>query len=51
VDGGVVERGLLRQGVRYARGLRLIVVALSSTMSLLPAAADDLQSHRQSRGA
>ncbi|NMO52902.1 hypothetical protein HH310_17100 [Actinoplanes sp. TBRC 11911] len=35
VDGGAVERGLLRQGVRYALGLRLVVVALSSVVSLL----------------
>lgn len=32
---GTVERSLLRQGLRYALGLRLIVVALSSSASLL----------------
>ncbi|PRY28053.1 signal transduction histidine kinase [Pseudosporangium ferrugineum] len=32
---GAVEESLLRQGLRYALGLRLIVVALSSTASLL----------------
>ena len=32
---GVVESGLLRQGLRYALGLRLVVVALSSFVSLL----------------
>jgi signal transduction histidine kinase len=32
---GAVEQSLLRQGLRYALGLRLIVVALSSSASLL----------------
>lgn len=32
---GAVERSLPRQGLRYALGLRLIIVALSSTASLL----------------
>lgn len=32
---GAVERGLLRQGLRYALGLRLVVVGLSSSVSLL----------------
>lgn len=32
---GAVERSLLRQGLRYALGLRLVVVALSSVASLL----------------
>jgi hypothetical protein len=32
---GAVEQSLLRQGLRYALGLRLVVVALSSTASLL----------------
>jgi signal transduction histidine kinase len=36
---GAVERGLLRQGMRYALGLRLVVVALSSVASLLLAEA------------
>lgn len=38
---GVVESGLLRQGLRYALGLRLVVVALSSFGSLLLAEAPD----------
>jgi len=32
---GAVERSLLRQGLRYALGVRLLVVALSSSASLL----------------
>lgn len=32
---GAVQRGLLRQGLRYALGLRVVVVAASSTMWLL----------------
>jgi len=32
---GAVEQSLLRQGLRYALGLRLVIVALSSSASLL----------------